>query len=307
MSEPLRGLRPRPPRPPAPQGEVVTLALRSGAQLAVDIREPRGSVAGTAILLHPMMASRKIWERGFVAALNEAGLRTLALDFRGHGESIPASSAGGGVGYDDLVGEDIPAVCHAARERWPDQRLTLVGHSLGGHAAVASVSTGACEPDALVLIATNVWVPKDEQHPILRARKAATARACQMVTRAAGYFPARALGIGSDNESARLMRGWIGWWLRDAWTSDDGTVDYHAAMRHVTIPVLGIASLGDRLFCTPACAARFARRLPAATLDVVRQADDGSSPPDHTELLTSTKATSSWRKVAAFCARPCTG
>jgi predicted alpha/beta hydrolase len=283
---------------------VVILALRSGAKLAVEIREPSGPAQGTAILLHPMMASRKIWQRGFVAVLNEAGLRTLALDFRGHGESLPRSSAEGGVGYDELVGEDIPAVCQAARQRWPAQRLTLVGHSLGGHSAVASVSTGACEPDALVLMATNVWVPKDEQHPVLRARKAAIARACQMVTRAVGYLPARALGIGSDDESARLTEGWIGWWQSNAWTSSDGALDYHQAMPRVTVPVLGIGSLGDRLFCTPACAARFAKRLPAATFEVLRQADDGGTPPDHTELLTSKKAVSAWRKIAAFCTRP---
>jgi len=281
------------------------LALRSGAKLAVDIREPRGPALGTAILLHPMMASRNIWKRGFVGIMNESGVRTLALDFRGHGESVaPASSAEGGVGYDELVGEDIPAVCQAARERWPAQRLTLVGHSLGGHAAVASVSSGACDPDALVLMATNVWVPKDELHPILRARKTAIARACQMVTRATGYFPARVLGIGSDNESARLTEGWIGWWQSDAWTNSDGAIDYHQAMQRVTVPVFGIASQGDRFFCTPACAARFSKRLPAADFEVVRQADDGDAPPGHTELLTSAKAVSAWRKIAAFCARP---
>src|SRR5262249_18413715 len=181
-------------RPPTRAAEVVTLAVTSGAALAVEIREPRGPVLGTTILLHPFMTSRRVWDwprdGGFTSMLNEAGLRTLALDFRGHGESVARGAA---EGYDELLREDIPAVCHAARERWPAQRLILVGHSLGGHAAIASVSTGACAPDAVVIIAANVWVPRDEPNPVLRAKKAAIVRTCSIVTRAAGYFPARRL------------------------------------------------------------------------------------------------------------------
>src|SRR5690349_16249052 len=84
--------------PPAPC-ELITLKTASGWSLAVEIREPRGPVLGTAILLHSMMASRRIWnsprEQGVSGFLNERGLRTLALDFRGHGDSGPLASKGG--------------------------------------------------------------------------------------------------------------------------------------------------------------------------------------------------------------------
>src|SRR5262249_3183855 len=146
----------RTPPPKAAPGEVITLRTASGWSLAVEVREPSGAVRGTAILLHSMMASRRIWntppEKGFAGVLNELGLRTLALDFRGHGDSGPSAARGGVWSYDDLVREDIPALCHAARERWPNDRLTLVGHSLGGHAAIAAAGTSLAHPDAIAVL-----------------------------------------------------------------------------------------------------------------------------------------------------------
>src|SRR6185503_13780407 len=152
--------------PPASASEVVTLETTSRQALAVEIREPKGPVRGTAILLHSMMASRRMWnspvEQGVAAVLNAHGLRTLALDFRGHGDSGPSASRGGRWSYDDLVREDVPVLCRAARERWPNARLTLVGHSLGGHVSLASVSTSSAEADAVAVLATNVWMPSQE-------------------------------------------------------------------------------------------------------------------------------------------------
>jgi pimeloyl-ACP methyl ester carboxylesterase len=295
-------------RPPAPDSEVVMVEMSSGPRLALEIREPRRASLGTAILLHPMMASRRVWnlprEGGVVSTLNDAGLRTLALDFRGHGESGPPASRGGTLTYDELVNEEIPAICRAARERWPAERVTLVGHSLGGHAAMASVAAGACEPDGLVLLATSVWMPSEEQNPVLSAKKAAIARACRGLSRTIGYFPARALGLGSDDEAAPLIESLVGFWRRDRWVSADGSIDYLEEMGNTTIAVLAIASAGDSLMCTPACAARFAKRLPPARagFELVRQADDGGDPPNHLELLTTKKAVSSWRRIASFCA-----
>src|SRR5882672_10499398 len=97
----------RRPIPLGELGEIISLATASGRSLAVEIREPRTTAAGTAVLLHSMMVSRRIWnsprEQGVVSALNEAGLRTLSLDFRGHGDSGPSASKGGKWSYDDLV------------------------------------------------------------------------------------------------------------------------------------------------------------------------------------------------------------
>src|SRR5262249_23190178 len=156
---------------------------------------------------------------------------------------------------------------------WPNERLTLVGHSLGGHVSIASVSTSQAEPDAMVVLATNVWLRSEEPNPLLYARKAAMVRICEMATRARGFFPARPLGFGSDDEAAARREGWTGWWNRDRRTSDDRRTDYLSMMSRIRVPVLSIASAGDRYLCTPAGAARFIKRAPSSntTFEVVRR------------------------------------
>jgi predicted alpha/beta hydrolase len=296
------------PAETADPSEVVTLKTSSGWSLAIEIREPRGRALGTAILLHSMMASRRIWntprEHGVASVLRERGIRTLALDFRGHGDSGPLPPSGASWCYDDLVLEDIPALCRAARERWPNDKVTLVGHSLGGHASIASASRALADADAVAALATNVWLPSEEPNPILFAKKAAMVRICELATRARGYFPARALRFGSDDEAGPFTMGWTGWWRSDRWTSDDGRLDYQETMSKLAVPLLAMGSMGDRQFCTPAAAVRFAKRAPAGltAFELVRRADDGGAAPDHMQFVTTRAAVSAWHRVAEFCA-----
>jgi len=254
------------------------------------------------------MASRRIWnapsDGGFAAVLAEHGVRTLALDFRGHGESGVPASRGGLWNFDDLVGDDLPALCRAARERWPRDRLTLVGHSLGGQVAIAATAMGLADADAVAVLATTVWLPGEEPNDFVRARKSAVVRTMRAITRARGYFPARALRVGSDDEAAPYVEGWTRNWDRDQWMSDDLSVDYHAAMARLRVPLLAVASVGDRFLCTPQAAFRFIRRASSANVrfELIRRSDEDSrTPPDHMAMITTRAAVSSWHDTANFC------
>jgi predicted alpha/beta hydrolase len=273
----------------------------------VGLREPRSTVRGTVILLHSMMASRRMWTvpraRGLEGALVERGLRTLCLDFRGHGESAPSASQGNRWSYDDLVREDLPAIVEAARDRWPTDRLTIVGHSLGGHVACAAASLELVDVDALVVLATNIWLPSFEPNPYLRTKKDAAARVSRTITRLRGYFPARALRLGSDDESAGVMEAWTDWWRQDRWTSADRTTDYAESLGKLRHPILAVASMGDNYLCTPDAALKFIKLAASSRteFDLVRRADDGGPAPDHMELVTTRDAASVWQRVATFC------
>ena len=305
-SQPGWSSRHRTPPPPQPESEVITLATTSGITLAVEVREPERARC-TAILLHSTMASRRIWNAsngGFASVLAEHGVRTLALDFRGHGESGVPAARGGRWNFDDLVREDLPALCRAARERWPRDRLTLIGHSLGGQVAVAAAATGLVDADSIAVLATNVWLPGEEPNDFLRARKAGVVRIMRAVTAARGHFPARALRVGSDDEAAPYIEGWARNWYRDHWMSDDLAVDYHAAMATLRVPILAIASVADRFLCTPQAAFRFIRRASSAKVrfELIRRSDDeGQPPPDHMAIVTTRSAASSWHDTANFC------
>jgi hypothetical protein len=69
-----------------------------------------------------------------------------------------------------------------------------------------------------------------------------------------GTFPARILGLGSENEAGRILADWMGWNVRGSWRGADG-FDYFAALANVASPFLSVAGASDWLFAPPrACA-----------------------------------------------------
>ena len=72
---------------------------------------------------------------GLAQLFSAEGWRTIAFDFRGHGESTLREGARDW-GYDDLVRWDLPAVVACARARSDHKPVVVVGHSLLGRVAL---------------------------------------------------------------------------------------------------------------------------------------------------------------------------
>jgi pimeloyl-ACP methyl ester carboxylesterase len=98
------------------------------------------------VLCHGITATRRYVLHGS-RALERAGYATIAYDARGHGESDPAPP-GQGYGYPELVG-DLGSVVASQVGEGP---LTVAGHSMGAHTAVAYALAQPRRVSALVLI-----------------------------------------------------------------------------------------------------------------------------------------------------------
>ncbi len=182
-----------------------------GHVLRGDVREPPSKRRiGVAILAHAMLARRTEFERplsgGLARFLVSRGWRTVTFDFRGHGESGDGAAKGASWSYDDLVRFDLPAVVDATRARAKKLPVVVVGHSLGGHVALAAQGTGRIAADAVVCIAANIWLAAHEPSTARWIAKRAVMAGIDAVCRKRGYFPARALRIGSDDEAGGLLR-----------------------------------------------------------------------------------------------------
>jgi len=272
-----------------------------GAMLHAEALHPPGPARATLLLGHAMMASRRTFHRGLAPLLRDRGFRVVTFDFRGHGQSGPLPSEGGDAGYDDHVRLDLPSLRRQATSLWPGP-LAVVGHSLGAHAAVASQGAGLLGADALVLLAGNIWMPSLEPSARLRALKSATFRAAWAVTRRAGFFPTRALRLGSEDESRSLFRGFLRWWQDDGWGSADGRLDYISCAARVRCPTLAVAGAGDSLECTPGCARRFLDLLggPRRDLVVMGRGPLAGFAPAHMPLVTDPRSAPAWRHLASW-------
>jgi predicted alpha/beta hydrolase len=298
----------------APAAEVLSLDLRTsdGWSLRADVYAPPrtlGEPAGIVVLAHAMMARRSEFDRpkgaGLARFLAARGFRVVAFDFRGHGDSEPLPARGGSYAYDDLVARDLPTVCAFARTRVRRGKPVFVlGHSLGGHVALAAQGSGAIAVEGIVCVGAAVWIRRLEPSARRWWCKRAVASSILRVTRRVGRFPARALRLGSDDEARSHIEDIARFVREPRWTSRDGLVDYWASLANVRVPVIQVVSDGDFLECAPVCGVRFVAACggPHEVIQIGR-ADDGGPPPSHMGMVTSGQVPSVWRRVDAWMRR----
>jgi pimeloyl-ACP methyl ester carboxylesterase len=117
-------------------------------ELGIDGRALAGETSGEGeeppiALLHGLTATRRYVVHGS-RTLARSGLRTIAYDARGHGESDPAP-ADGGYAYGELA-DDLSRLL---AEKSPERRCVLAGHSMGAHTLTAFA---LAEPDRVAAI-----------------------------------------------------------------------------------------------------------------------------------------------------------
>jgi predicted alpha/beta hydrolase len=281
--------------PPPPQdAESLEIRTEGGVSLAATVYEPAAKPRGTVVMAHAMF-SRQTSFRWLAPAWRDRGWRVVTFDFRGHGKSPCAA-----YGYDDFVQRDLPAVVACARDR-DGGPVALVGHSLGGHVALAAQGCGLVSLDAIVLVASNIWLRDFEPNGAIWTTKRLILEGFVRAARRFGKFPARALRLGSDDESLAYVEDLARFGLDGRWTSRDGTRNYLAALTEVHCPLYSIASDGDRINARPVCVERMLAKCRGPLhFDRVLESDDGSRPPGHAALLTTERARSAFDRAEAF-------
>lgn len=127
----------------------------SHGRLEAILKQPRSAAKGVALVLHPhplgggTMHNKVVFRAA--AALNEAGLTTLRLNFRGVGQSTG--------GHDEGRGEldDVRAGLDYLEREFPEQRITLCGFSFG---ARVGLEVGISEQRVVNLISIGTPVDK---------------------------------------------------------------------------------------------------------------------------------------------------
>ena len=122
-------------------------------QLEAILKAPRGEIRGTALVLHPhplfggTMHNKVVFRAA--AALNDAGLVALRINFRGVGQSTGEHDEGRGERDDVRAGLDY------LTENYPGQNITLCGFSFGARVGL-EVGTADERVARLISIGTPV-------------------------------------------------------------------------------------------------------------------------------------------------------
>ena len=104
----------------------------NGASIAYDDIPPQGPVQRTILLLHGFASNRNEgWKRtGWYAALQRRGFRTIALDQRGHGESLRSHDPA------DYGRPQLAADARALLDELGVGRVDVFGYSMGTRTAM---------------------------------------------------------------------------------------------------------------------------------------------------------------------------
>jgi alpha/beta superfamily hydrolase len=135
-------------------------------QLEAIIKEPSAPMRGVALVLHPhplgggTMHNKVVFRTA--RALNDAGLLTLRINFRGVGQSTGTHDEGHGEQDDVRSGLDYLA------QNYPDQRIVLSGFSFG---SLVGVEVGIADPRVTHLISVGTPVDKYDFDFLERCRK----------------------------------------------------------------------------------------------------------------------------------------
>lgn len=185
--------------------------------------------------------------RRFAEHAASRGFNTLTLDYRGIGQSKPASLRGFEMEYLDWANLDLAATVE--QHRHAERPLFMIGHSFGGHAfgllpnhdqvaGFYTFGTGA---------GWHGWMPRAEQVRVLAMWRVIG----PLMTRYKGYLAWSKLGMGEDLPLG-VYRQWKRWCRFPRYFFDDpqmpGLAERFAQVR---TPIVAFNALDD-LWAPPA-------------------------------------------------------
>jgi predicted alpha/beta hydrolase len=231
----------------------------------------------------------------FADLLAGQGIAVALHEWRGIGSSDRRARRALNWGYRELLAFDIPASIAAVRTAWPDARIWLGGHSLGGQLAALYASLYAGDYAGLLLVASGAPYWRKFSRPWLIRIFAALV---PVVALACGYFPGRRLRF-AGNEARSVMTDWARSARSGRYAVDGIEADFDAALRKLTLPILALRLQDDWLARLPSLEWLLAM-MPKSPrrIEKIGPDDLGGAPADHFAWMKSPSALA--RPIAAY-------
>jgi predicted alpha/beta hydrolase len=221
-------------------GEETELRAADGYRLGAQRYRPAGPSRARLVIAGATGVPQKFYRR-FSQFASARGYDTLTLDYRGIGQSRPATLKGFRMNYLDWARLDLAAAVETMRD--DTLPLYLVGHSYGGHAVGLLPNHTALR--GVVLFATGAgwhgWMPLQEQLRVLTMWRVLG----PLMTGWAGYLPWSVLGMGEDLP-LDVYRQWRHWCSYPNYFFDDPELpQLREVFAAVQAPMVAVNALDD--------------------------------------------------------------
>lgn len=211
-------------------------------------------------------------------ALAACGIAVALHEWRGIGSSNRRAGRACNWGYRELLQDDLSAGMAAWRERWPQARGWLGGHSLGGQLAALYASLHPAAVSGLLLVASGSPYWRRFRHAWLVG---AAYLMAPLLAGLLGYLPGRRIGFGG-NEARGVIADWARSGRTGRYAANGMAQDFERLLAALQLPSLALRLQDDWLGPQPSLDWLLGKLGPAErTLGVITPRDLGGLPADH--------------------------
>ena len=214
----------------------MTLSLSYKETVALSILTTNNNPAkAPVVVVLPAMGVRAKFYQPLANVFAESGINCVISDLRGLGTSSVKPSSKVDFGYKEMI-SDLEVVVARVKEKFSEQAIFLLGHSLGGQVASLYLSKHTNAVDGLLLVAScsvyyKGWSGGQKWKTLLGIRL------FPLLSRLFGYFPGDKVGFGGKGaKTAILDWSYLGRTGQFKIIGDD--FDYEANLKKTSIPVL---------------------------------------------------------------------
>ena len=211
-------------------------------------------------------------------ALAVAGVAVVLHEWRGIGSSDRRAGRDCNWGYRQLLQDDLPAGMAAVRQRWPQARCWLGGHSLGGQLGLLYASLYPHDFVGVVLVASGAPYWRRFRHGWLIGAAYALA---PWLAALIGHLPGRRIGFGG-NEARGVIADWARSGRSGRYAVAGMTEDFERLLAALQLPVLALRLQQDWLGPPASLAWLLGKLGPAARrVETISRDDLDGTPADH--------------------------
>ncbi len=214
----------------------LTIPATDGFSLAASQFGADRTTSDKLVLVAPATGVRRRLYAPFAEFLAGEGFEVITWDWRGTGDSRPASLRGFEATMRQWGERDLDGVIDWATTHHPAAQLSVVGHSFGGQAL--GLAKNRDRVRRLVTIGAQSGYFGHWPRPRRYMYAALWYVAVPLLTRGAGYFPARVLRLGEDLPKGVALQ-WARWCRRPSYL---GEWSGHRAFK---APILSIGFMDD--------------------------------------------------------------
>jgi predicted alpha/beta hydrolase len=220
-----------------------TLPAADGTPLSVRTYGASGSSRGS-VVIGGAMGVRQDYYAPFAQWLSAQGWQVTSFDYRGSGESMPASGLKGFRADLHDWARDYEAVIDHAKAALPAQPLYLLGHSLG--AQLPGLLRNGAQVDGLLSVAAGSGYWRENAPQLKRIVPYFWFILVPLTTKLCGYFPGKRLRKVGDLPKGVILQ-WRKWCLNPHYSVGAEGAAAQASYAQVEFPVLALSITDDEL------------------------------------------------------------